>query len=365
MIKLIYDYQIFGWQKYGGISRYIYEIANQIFDLEDFDVKILAMAYVNEYLKQSRSGFVIGLPVPKIPKTGNLIKHFSREISKIWLGNNPPDIIHETYYQSQQLAPKSTKVVITVHDMLHEKFSQFFPNSSLPEEKAKAVQRADHIICVSENTKKDLMEILNVEPSKVSVVYHGISFEPNKNESLSPKNTEPYIFYIGDRGGHKNFQCLLQAYINSSQIKNNFKLLCFGGPPFSDEEINLFNTLGLSEDRILRVSGNDSALSGFYKGASVFVYPSLYEGFGIPLLEAMAFGCPVVCSNTSSIPEVAGSAAELFDPYNWESLVQALEQVLFSDQRANTLVELGTARIKQFSWHNSARQTSLIYSSLV
>jgi glycosyltransferase involved in cell wall biosynthesis len=256
--------------------------------------------------------------------------------------------------------------------MTHEKLSQFFnhkdifniqDNTSLA--KQECVKKADRIICVSENTKNDLIEIFDVEPRKISVIYHGYSLTAQENPQLEVDTPEPYIFYVGDRGGYKNFQRLLQAYASSSNLRNNCCIVCFGGGVLSPDERRQINALGLPESKVLQVSGNDLALANFYRNASVFVYPSLYEGFGIPLLEAMALHCPVACSNTSSMPEVVGDAAELFNPYEPESIAEALEKILFSTTISDNLVKLGTERIKHFSWEICAEQTKQVYLSLL
>lgn len=370
MIKIVYDHQVFSWQKYGGVSRYIYELATEFYERKDVDVKVLAMLYVNEYLKRCKPGLVIGFPIPYIPRKKylDLIGSFNDIFSKNWLESNFIDIVHKTYYYSQSIAPRGARVVVTVHDMTHEKLSQFFKNKNVRDNttslaKQESVKRADRIICVSENTKKDLIEILDVEPTKISVIYHGYSLENSGTPRTKMK--VPYIFYVGERGGYKNFQRLLQAFASSSQLRNSFNIICFGGGVFSQNELKEINALGLPEGKVCQVSGDDIALANYYQNASVFAYTSLYEGFGIPLLEAMSLHCPVACSNTSSMPEVVGKAAELFDPYDPESIADALEKVLFSSERADNLVKLGTERIKHFSWQACAEKTRQVYLSLL
>ena len=254
--------------------------------------------------------------------------------------------------------------------MIYEKFSYLFSerekNFSLI--KARAIKQADHIICISHKTKKDLVEILNIEPKKVSVIYLGYSFKlenPVSIHALTNDLQHPYILYVGTRGAYKNFDCLLKAYASRSALNKNFKLVCLGAKSFSSDELNKIQELGLSKDQVNYVSGDNQTLAQLYKQASVFVYPSLYEGFGMPPLEAMSFDCPVACSNTGSLPEIVGNAAEFFDPYEVDSIADALEKVLFSSEKAKNLVELGRERIKQFSWETCAKQTSLIYSSLL
>jgi glycosyltransferase involved in cell wall biosynthesis len=374
MLRVVYDHQVFSWQRYGGISRYIYEVATQLTKSENIEVKILALAYVNEYLKKyksdNKSNLIVGLPVPYIPRRINkLVNQFNHKLSAIWLKKYPHDILHKTYYSSENLVTDPrVKVVITVHDMIHEKFSQFFNSKNIFNVqdqtsliKKEAVQQADGIICVSENTKKDLIEILKVEPSKISVVYHGYSLSTDYRDTIVPNIPHPYILYVGERGGYKNFNALLQAYGNSSQLRNNFYLVCFGGGVFKRETINQINALGFPEGKVIQVSGDDNFLANLYRNSALFVYPSLYEGFGMPLLEAMALNCPVACSNTSSMPEVVGEAAELFDPNEPENIAEALQKVLFSTERTEKLVQLGRERIKLFSWENCAEKTKQFY----
>lgn len=365
MIKIAYDYQIFEWQKYGGVSRYIYEIASHLSKEKEVTVEILAFAHINEYIKNDNSGLIRGFVVPNIKRTGKIKRSFNANLSKAVLRHNPPDIIHKTYYQPHRLAPKSTKEVITIHDMTHEIFRQYFPDLKDSKNKAASVKQADHIICVSENTKKDLITIFDTNPNKISVVHLGSSLTPSQDRSTKLEATDPYILFVGERGRYKNFEQLLRAYASSSQLKRDFKLICFGRNPFSLTELNLLDKLGLFENQVLQVSGNDDVLTRYYQSASVLVYPSLYEGFGIPLIEAMSLHCPVACSNVSSLPEVAGDAAQLFDPYNPESITEALEKVLYSSHRSTELVALGIERAKKFTWKACAEQTQAVYQSLL
>jgi glycosyltransferase involved in cell wall biosynthesis len=375
MLKVCYDYQIFSWQRYGGISRYIYELAQNLDKQENISVNILAGAYVNEYLKKSKPGLVFGFPVPYLPrhKYHQMLGFFNYKISQQWLNIKNPDIIHETYYSQKRLITKDAKVVLTVHDMTHERQSEFFKhrdifqvkdNTSLI--KKQAIQRADRIICISEHTKKDLREIFDIEASKISVIYLGYSSGMNwRKIDRETSPLKPYIFYVGERGGYKNFTRLLQAYVSSAQLRKNFQIICFGGGKFSVQERDNMEKLGIKEGEVVQISGDDISLANYYHNAAIFVYPSLYEGFGIPLLEAMAVQCPVVCSNTSSLPEVAGEAAELFNPYKPESIANAMENVLFSTEKRETLILQGSKRVQQFSWETCAEQTKELYLSLV
>jgi glycosyltransferase involved in cell wall biosynthesis len=367
MVKLVYDYQAFSWTKYGGISRYLYEIATRIFNYDDFQVKIFAGLYVNKYLENCNSDLVKGWQVPFIPKSAKIIGMIDAEINQLWLKQHNPDIVHETYYSRKDIVPKNCKTVITVHDMIHEKFNHLMPkrNRGFSQIKAAAIKRADRIICVSENTRNDLLNILDINPDKVSTIYQGYDLQNSLTVAQSPLFTYPYILYVGERTAYKNFQRLIQGYASSKVIRDNFYLVCCGSRPFASSEIAMIKKLELDKSKIIYVSGNDATLANIYTHASAFVYPSLYEGFGIPPLEAMSFDCPVVCSNSSSIPEVVADAGEYFDPYEIDSITAALERVLFSETRAKELILKGKERIKFFSWEDCAKKTSIIYRSLV
>jgi glycosyltransferase involved in cell wall biosynthesis len=367
VLKIAYDYQIFSFAKYGGVSRYIYEISNHIGKLTEFEVSIFAGFYVNHYLKSCNSSIVRGWYVPQISYSSRIIGLVNAEINKRWLNHNIPDIVHETYYSERRIAPKKSKIVLTVHDMIHEKFSHFMSRRErrISHLKAEAIKRADHIICISNSTKQDLLEILDVEPNKVSTIYHGYSLL-NAASFDKPKIVFPYILFVGNiRSEYKNFKRLLQAYANNKNIRNNFSLVCFGSKEFSTQEANSVKKLGIDEKNIIFISGDDSILANIYTYASAFVYPSLYEGFGFPVLEAMSLDCPVICSNTSSLPEIVGEAGEYFNPYEIESISEALEKVLFSQGKSQKLKELGKERVKLFSWDTCANETSLVYKKLI
>ncbi len=370
MLRIAYDYQIFYFQEYGGISRYFCELAPRIAKINGFDVKIIAGAYINQYLIESPKNLVVGFHLPPIPRTWRIRLFFNNELSKFCGTNYHPQIVHQTYYSNKKVLKKTSKIIITIYDMIYEKFPHFFSNTNeICQAKSLAVNQADHIICISENTKKDLLDCYpNLDPKKISVTYLASSIDSNNLKPLSLKinlTTQPYILYVGQRLEYKNFQRLVESYAISSYLKQDFNILCFGGGKLSKKELEMIKNLGLSEDRVIQISGDDTILAYLYSKASAFVYPSLYEGFGIPPLEAMSFDCPVICSNNSSLPEVVGNAAELFDPYYPESICTALERVLYSEDRQKTLRGRAKERIKQFSWDKSAHKTASIYSSLL
>jgi len=367
-MRIIFDHQIFGWQEYGGISRYIYELAANLSGRHSQDVSIVSPLYVNRYLASAPSSLnVVGMRVPPMPKTGLIRRTVNSVLSRPAMMLRSPDIVHETYYSAKRIAPKRAKVVLTVYDMIHERFSdQFLSNDPTSREKALAVGRADHVICISEQTRSDLIEMLGVNPSKTSVVHLGFTLTaPQQSVTQNELSQRPYLLYVGLRGGYKNFEGFVRAYASSAALMEGFSLLCFGGGVITSKEQELFRYLGVPADLIRHVSGSDELLAKCYRSASAFIYPSLYEGFGIPPLEAMCFDCPVVCSNVSSIPEVVGEAAEMFNPYDHESIRFAIERVVGDGQRRGELVAQGRERLKKFSWDRCASETLDIYRQVI
>jgi glycosyltransferase involved in cell wall biosynthesis len=362
-----YDHQIFGWQAYGGVSRYFYELALAMNQIAGVNACVVSQIFVNRYLSESTGKLKIyGHAFPVIPKAGRFIRIFNNFFTKLYLYFLKPDILHETYYSSVNLAPQSTKVVITVFDMIHELFEKdlkVFDRTS--HDKLLAVKRADHIICISENTKKDLIQLFGIEPNKVSVVYLSFSDSFKKvNESSVIENSN-YLLYVGSRFGYKNFDNFLRAFTLTKSYIKDLKVVCFGGGDFSMKEKKLFQDLGISSQDIIYLTGDDDVLANLYTYAQLFVYPSLYEGFGIPPLEAMSCGCPVVCSGTSSIPEVVGAAGLYFDPLSAEDIAKTILEVLQNSERKAKLIADGYEQIKQFSWERCASETHIIYENIL
>ena len=367
MINLLYDYQIFSEQKYGGISRYFYEISEVIAKSKEIDVKILSPLFINKYLSASNSNIVQGMYIPQVRRTGRTVRYLNRAISRSIVNKTPPNIIHETYYNNTGLVKigSSCKRVITIHDMIHEKFPYFFKKPELTQKiKSDATKRADKIICVSENTKKDLIEILNVNPNKISVIHHGYPKIKLNRQNCTPVMIRPYILFVGDRNGYKNFYRLLAAFCYAT-LSNDFTLVCFGGGKFTQNELGEIRLLGLRDENIKYISGDDDKLANLYIFASAFVYPSIYEGFGMPILEAMSYRCPVICSNTSSFPEVAGNAVEYFDPYDVENIMHVLNKILFSSKEKELKIIAGLENLTKFSWDKCATTTAEIYLEII
>lgn len=366
-MRIVFDHQIFSQQRYGGISRYFCEVADRLSQYPDCDVNVLAPAHVNEHLAHGvNPTIVVGTKLPDNPHLYRSRYRGNELLSWFWLQSHRPDIVHETYYSRRRGAPKQAKIVLTVLDMIHEKLPKYFPPSDRSADiKAQAVARADHVICISENTRNDLLNIVNVDPGRVSVVHLGHSLRTAQAGALPHSVGDvPYLLFVGQRGGYKNFAGMLQAVASSFLLKQ-IRIIAFGGGAFTADEQMQIRELGLAPDMVQQQSGSDDTLSGLYAGAAALVYPSLYEGFGIPPLEAMAHECPVACSDTSSLPEVVGDAAELFNPHDPESIMAALERLLVSSDRAMELRRRGRDRVTLFSWGKCAASTRSVYQRVL
>lgn len=370
LMNIAYDSQIFCAQTYGGVSRYFCEIATRISRLPDAQVTVVAPMAVCAYLQNVPSEIISGFKAPQINRFRLTQRVFGVLAGDLMLRAKAPSLIHETYFSPYRLGSKRARRVITIHDMIHEKFASSFPYADKTAAyKASAAERADHVICVSESTRRDAIEILRLSPEKITVVHHGFALMSisigDVVDGSSAAITRPFLLYVGHRGGYKNFMRLLETYASSKTLANSFTLVCFGGGPLQASEVRAMHHLGLKEGQVLQLSGSDELLASLYRKARAFVYPSMYEGFGIPPLEAMAHDCPVICSETSSIPEVVGNAGEYFDPANVESIRGAIERVLSSDCHRNTLIQNGRERIKLFSWDRCAAETYNIYRKLL
>ena len=367
MSTIAYDHQIFALQRYGGISRYFCEIAQRIPHLSQLATKVVAPIHLNEYLASSEVS-KIGLFRPaSFRGAGRLYRLPNRIAAPFAMRGVNPDLVHWTYFAPFK-PPHGSKTVVTIYDMIHELFPDDFAKDSTSRDKQHCVENADHVICISDSTKEDLMRLFEVPSDKISVTHLGFSSafrQAVRGEANGASTARPYLLYVGHRRGYKGFSYALRAYASSNALRSEFDLVTFGGYPFDATEHALMRSLKLREGSVRRESGTDESLAAAYRGARAFVYPSRYEGFGIPPLEAMASGCPVACSNTSSLPEVVGSAAELFAPDDVNALREALERVCFDEARRLDLIERGLQRSHLFSWDRCAQETASIYARLM
>jgi glycosyltransferase involved in cell wall biosynthesis len=261
--------------------------------------------------------------------------------------------------------------VVTVHDLSY----LFFPGDFLKKDLYKlrmwtkySVESASRIIAVSETTKRDIVKSYKILPQKIKTVYNGYEKRHLLSESklkLMDSNHQ-YILYVGTLQPRKNIDTLIKAFYKFTNLYPNFKLVIAGKKGWLYEKIfDLVTDLGLEDDVYFTDYISDNQLIFLYKNAFCFVMPSLYEGFGIPPLEAMSFGCPVISSKTSSLPEISGDAALYFNPKDSFDLVEKLKKLKENPELRKSMIKKGAARIKQFSWENCADTTLSLIQSVV
>jgi glycosyltransferase involved in cell wall biosynthesis len=366
-VRVVFDHQIFSAQRYGGISRYLFEVANRLARRDDVDIEVFAPLFINQYFGHGAAIAPRGIKVRENRRAAKWLRRVNVASTRVLVTpRRDIDIFHETYYSQRDLAPRRARRVITVYDMIHERFPESFgAGDRTREDKAVSIRRADHVFCISENTRRDLIDMLGIPENKTSIVYLASSLDPERGGSRKYELDRPYLLYVGQRGGYKNFSGVLRAYAGSRLQREGFAIVSFGSGKYTSEELQLADELGIPSERLVYLAGDDEALACCYRGAAAFVYPSLYEGFGIPPLEAMAIGCPAVCSNTSSIPEVVGDAAELFDPTDESAIRDSIERAMFSPSRRDELIARGRARAAKFTWQETADVTVARYRQLL
>ena len=367
-LKIAFDQQVFLLQEYGGISRYLCCVADEFQTMPGVEAGVFAPLHFNRSLASLPKIPGRGVLLPKVPtKLFRLVSAASQQIARAQMRGFRPDILHETYYTHDDFLPRGARRVVTVYDMISERFAVKHGDRTTTPKRA-AVERADHVICISENTRRDLMEILGVPERKTSVIYlaAGRAFQDAEVGDQPWAGPEmPFVLHVGGRGNYKNFKAFIQAFASSSFLKKNFAIVCFGGGPLSIEETAHAAGLGIDSSRLVYRTGGDTMLVAYYRKAAALIYPSLYEGFGIPPLEAMACSCPVICSKTSSLPEVVGDAGEYFDPENQDEMAGAMERVLESSPRIAELIKLGKARCAKYRWDKCAHETLEVYKKLL
>ena len=275
------------------------------------------------------------------------------------------DLFHPTYYDDYFINNlKSKPFVLTIHDMTHEKFANIISNHDHTIERKKILaEKAKLIIAISESTKKDIIDILNISSEKIDVVYHGNPFLPFTNNVNNEFFIKNYILFVGNRSHYKNFNNMVKS-IYSLIIKYDLKLICLGGGPFNKEENKLLNQYKVS-NRVIQYFAQENEIANFYKNAELFIFPSLYEGFGFPILEAFSNNCPVACSNTSSFPEVAGNGALYFDPNSCDEIFNTVEKILISSELKNKLKINGQKQLQLFNWKITSDKTLNVYKKAI
>jgi glycosyltransferase involved in cell wall biosynthesis len=363
--NILIDDEIFIRQRFGGVSRIFIEILAARHSQHFAEIIFNTTYSENDYLQEKGlSKLPPYLKNYQFPLKGKSIRFIFGGLSH-WkinrqLKSGNITIFHPSFYSDYFLKslPSQTKLVFTLHDLTHEK-----SNDSLSIIKKKNLERADHIIVVSEQTKLDMIHFYPFTQHKKTSVIHLAQNLPETTKVITdlPKQ---YILFVGERGGYKNFKVLWQAFKKVAQSFPDLHLVCCGAQSFSSAESQEFFGLNLGS-RIVHYKLSDAQLSYAYQHASIFVYPSLNEGFGIPTLEAMHWQVPSILSDISVFKEVAENAALYFNPNDSEQLSQHIHQILSNDLVRTELKTAAKERALNFSWQKHITKTFEVYQSLL
>jgi glycosyltransferase involved in cell wall biosynthesis len=359
-MKILYDHQMFLLQKYGGITKYFCELMKNLPVGNQYKLSVLVSE--NQHLKDDKNIFRkhnISLPKAEFRGKGRIrtnLYNLNKAFSKFTMSRSDYDLLHPTYYDEYFLSHNKKPYVLTVHDLIQFKFSGQYKKNSMIRQMSELIKKADRIISISANTKKDIVEILNVRPEKIDVIYHGFN-----HPTLQPATNRygRYILYVGYRDGYKNFSSLLKVFSMIANKDGDLRLVC-AGYPFTKSEQAEIATLKISE-KVLLIGADENKLNSLFAGALAFVYPTLYEGFGMSILEAFANNCPVCLGKISSLPEVAGEAGAYFDPGSIDSIKETIEKVIYNSDYSKKMIAAGNEQLNKFSWKKCAKETLNTY----
>lgn len=365
-MKVLYDGTIYANQlainvRAGGISRYF---KNVIDGLPAECIPLLTSPEPFEFCFPSNPRLRCYYPPRKVLGSGRVARLVGR-CRASWLEKySSVDLAHPTYHSLMSGKPMSAyrmPVVLTIHDMIPERLAAMVdPGNVEAAKKRAAVQAADAVICVSENTKQDVMEILHVPEERITVILLASELSPDTELDGTCVPKMPYLLFVGSRAIYKNFVRLLLAFSRAGTSWPDLHLAVVGAP-FNQTEEELIQALKLQSKTHHLSHLSDRQLAAVYRHAEAFVYPSLYEGFGIPPLEAMACGTVVIAANSSSIPEVVGEAALLFDPNSIDELVERILAIPNLGSRRADYIQRGRKQAARFSWKDTAAKTFEVY----
>jgi len=361
-MTIFLDPQIFYLQKFGGISRIFAEFWN-ICNQRD-DVTIVCPLYysdnlhLREYnLQPKRFSFLYDRDYAGKKYVNAIQKRVNKYKANYALKNTRYDVFICSYYDPYFVSNlKGKPFVLTVFDMIHEIFPNYFSGEiALMQNKRILCEKSSKIVAISASTKKDILQFYSsISFDKVNVIHLSQSIDTKQKIQLNwlPKQ---YVLFIGKRELYKQFDTLLQAMMPVFKTNNNIKIVCAGGGALNAVEIANLQSLNLL-DKVVQNNFYDNELFSIYSNAAMFVFPSEYEGFGIPAIEAMVCGCPVILSNTSSLPEIGEAAASYFEPNNMAQLTTCITTILEDETYKNNLITKGYEQAKKFSWHKMTNE---------
>lgn len=373
-MKVLYDHQVFSLQDFGGVSLIYSELLRSFSTMpEEISAKAFSPFTGNKNLHVAQKQLSWHI-LHKIahPLRFKLQFHLNKVLSYPILKQGNFDVFHPTYYNPYFLPYLKKPFVVTVYDMAHEVFSDDTAfKSSIREQKKLLAQKADKVIAISQFVKDDLIRIHGIAPEKIDVVHlAGDNILRPENEdqgNFGATLPQQYILYDGTRkAGYKNFKPFLTAITPLLKKDTSLYVVCAGGVPFTQDEKQFFEQLGVADRmRHFPIQGALQMQAVFWKKAKLFAYPSLYEGFGIPLVQSMLLNCPIVGSNTGSTVEIGQDSIFSFDGTNEDSIRATVENALYNEKERQEKISLGAKRALDFTWKKTAEKTLAVYQSLL
>lgn len=353
-MKILFDHHLF-YQVYGGASKYFVMMINS---LPPNSWETTALWSCNEYAKAKDLCHTF---TEKFRGEVSVLERINRIYTKYRISKGNFDILHQTDFDNyfyKQLHGKP--LVVTYHD---SNLSTIDPHPQIVKKQEKALKRADAIVAVSQNTKKDLLRLFNVDEKKVHVIYHGIEL-PNLSNVIQERIVKDnYFLYVGRRSAYKNFKRLVYAFAKFHKFYKDVMLVCTSNN-FTNEELKLFNSLNIA-DSVISIKASENDMLRLYRDSLALVFPSFYEGFGMPILEAWSCHCPTLLANASCFPEIASNAALYFDPNSDEEIFFRMKEVYEKPDLRHKLISRGNERVKYFSWKRCAEEHLKVYSLLM
>ena len=366
MLRVSFDDEIFTAQFAGGASRVFCELGEALADRPDILPLVRFPLTANRHLAASPvfRGHDLGR-FQGVPGLRRLMRALNRRAVFNALDRGEADLVHATWYDAELVERAGDiPVVMTVHDMIPE----LLPDPGLDSAhgaKLSVIPHADRIVAVSETTAAALCRLTGLSRDAVRVIHHGVSdkLRWRPAEGRPSRLPETFLLFVGKRDGYKNFAGIAASVAQALRRDSAMHLVCVGGGTWRKNEIAEFERIGVAR-RVLQIEADDRLLAACYAHAAAFLFPSLYEGFGLPLLEAMINRCPVISSNGGALPEVAGEAALYFDPAQPEAIVDLVEGLSRDPARHSALVARGLRRAAHFSWDRAAAQYADLYREL-
>lgn len=361
----VFSGDIFLQQARGGVSRYFAELQRELGVL-GISGTIATPLWITEYLESGDGidGFRIPQPLMRFglrPLSKKMIGRVESNVLRRLHKSGANVVLHRTNYTTRPSVPRVPHV-LTVYDMIFENHPAWF--NGIEDRilaKRMALESADQIIAISDYTRDQLLDRYSIEPNRVTTVPLAARYiDPRLSSLRELSKAPPFILYVGTRHGYKNFERLVRACSQSAAFRDGLRLIAFGGGSATGDELKLLAHVGLMK-QVTFAAGPDDQLAAHYAAAVALVYPSLDEGFGLPPIEAMLYGCPILAASAGAMPEVLGDAVAYADPLDVDSWADGIDGLVFDEAHRLKLGILGRSQAGSYSWANTAAATLGVY----